>query len=229
MGLTSKIISFIRDVVVDIAAAFISGFILYYYFGGKIEDFLVKIYPDLPRLFYSSIIVAFIGALFYKFIKSIRYRRNLERTFFDIHSFLRDWDALREAFHKAVQNRSDVDLNEFEAIRTRLLFNYPKISSIASTMRYEIIDRVRGVHLRNYDVIGNLLAQSPFSGTQWFQIGYKSREFVEAWDRGRTILVAILVRLDIQWNSVWHRLLQIIRLVPNLFPLDNGANEKTAS
>lgn len=217
----------LKEILIAIIVDVVAGYIIYLLLGEQIFNILRSFFPNFPQILIAPFIFATLGYFLYKLYTSVKYRRQLEKTISDLYNFLLNWDKLGSAFQNTMSTDSDDDRNAFEKIRAELLYNYPKITSITSTMRYEIVDRIIGVHIRNYDVIGNLLATSPFIGLQWFQKDIVSREFMENWDRGRAILVSLIGHLNIQRNKIRHRLLQIFRFVPRLPPERFKENENT--
>ena len=129
--------------------------------------------------------------------------------------FLHNWDELRKAFFEADNSEEDPQKRQqFEDVRATLQYGYPKIESSAIVTRYAYADHIRGIMIRNYDVIGNFLLKSPFAGREWFRSGYARREFEEQWDTGRTILVQSIGFFDCYRQSTTHLLYWILHLVP---------------
>lgn len=202
----------------DIAVSVIAGIVLYLILGGYISQPLSEISPHLPSLLTVSLVLAIVVGFLYRFYKSVKYHRLLERISSSLISFLRDWDKLREAMDNAVQSQTQKAVNEFEGIRTKLQYDYTaqEVSSAVKPMKYERIDRFLGVRIRNYDVIGNLLVESPFIKMRdWLNVKYMYRDFIRDWDIGRTILVSMIGYVDKHRKSITHQLYWILRLVPS--------------
>lgn len=203
----------LANIVFDV----IAGYLLYLIVGGYISQPLSKLHPYLPNLLIVSLTVSIVVGFIYRFYKSLRFHRFIERISSNLIDFLRNWDELRNALDKAVQSRKQQAINEFEDIRTKLQYNYvaQEVTSAVRVMRYERIDRVLGVRIKNYDVIGNLLAESPFIKMRgWLNVEYMYRNFTRDWDIGRTILVASIGYFDKHRKSLTHQLYWILRLVP---------------
>lgn len=214
----SWVLSFIRRIAEGIIITIIGGYILFLLVGVQLSELLESYYPNLPLFLTASLILSFVGYCLFSLYKSVRYRRSLESKMFDLRTFLQDWDSLGVAFRVVMRTNSDDDLQEFEGTRSKLLYNYPRISALVRTMRYDYYDPGIGMFVKNYDLIGNFLSASPFASSRGFRGSFIFDEWTENWDRGRTFLVFLLGQLDIGRNTVRHRLLQLVHLVPRLLP-----------
>lgn len=207
----SWVLSVIRRIAEGIIITVIGGYILFQLVGVQLSELLESYYPNLPLFLFASLILAFVGYCLFSLYKSVRYRRGLESKMSDLWSFLQDWDRLGVAFRVVMRTNSDDDLREFEGTRSKLLYNYPRISALVRTMRYDYYDPAIGISVKNYDLIGNFLSASPFASSRGFRGSFIFNEWTENWDRGRTFLVFLLGRIDINRNTVRHRLLQCAR------------------
>lgn len=205
------------DKLVDIIVGVIAGFLLYLIVGGYISQPLSEISPRLPTLLTVSLVLTIIGGFFYRLFKSVKSHRFIERASRDLNDFLAQWDKLHEALIEAIDSRREKAIAKFENIRTRLQYDYTahKVASAVKVMRYARVDRVQGVVIRNYDVIGNLIAESPFIRMrEWYNVNYMYRNFNRDWDIGRTILVSTFGYFDKYRLSLIHRLYYALRFVP---------------
>lgn len=200
------------DVVFDVVA----GIILYLIVGGYISQPLSEIFPQLPTILTVSVVLAIIVGFLYRLFKSIRFHRFIERTCHNLVNFLRKWDELNDAFDEAINSRAQEAIARFENHRAWLLYTYPKVSSATKITKYSYIDRIQGIAIHNYDIIGNLIAKSPFIGLEWFNIEFACRDFKKKWDRGRTILVYTIGYFDHYRQNTVHKIYWILRLVPFL-------------
>ena len=135
----SKVFDFLWKIIEGIFVSVISAYILFFFLGGQVTSLLESYFPALPLLLTASLILAIVGTLLYRLYKSVRYRRGLERRTYNVYTFLKDWDALNDSFHKAMETNSNENYKEFESIRTRLLYNYPRISSMTGSIRCEYV------------------------------------------------------------------------------------------
>lgn len=200
------------DIVFDVVA----GIFLYLILGGYISQPFSEISPYLPGLLAVSLFLSLVAGILYRFLKSVRFHRFVEREFNDLILFLKSWDELSSLF-VGVMGSSQEDtklLQRFEDTRAQLQYDYPKIASAVGMTKYSYVDSIRGISVQNYDVIGNLLAKSPFTGMQWFQREYVHRDFKESWDIGRTVLVYTIGFFDKFRKSAVHELFWVLRLVP---------------
>jgi len=201
---------------VDIAVDVVAGIILYLILGGYISQPLSIIFPQLPSILAVTLVLAVVLGFIYRFYKSVRFHRFIETTYSNLFDFLKDWDKLGNAFNRAINSHNEdlPAIKEFEDTRTLLLYRYPKISSAAKLTSYDYIDRFQGVVVKNYDVIGNHLAKSPFTRMEWFNMGYASKDFNEGWDSGRTVLVATIGYFDCYRQGTLHIIYWDLHLVP---------------
>jgi len=212
---TSKlkwILGKIADIVFDIVA----GIFLYLILGGYISQPFSEISPYLPSLLAVSLFLAIVAGIFYRFFKSVRFHRFVERVSNDLTVFLKSWDEFNNLFVEVSSSRLEDTklLQKFEDTRTGLQYTYPKIASAVGITKYHHVDHIRGISVQNYDVIGNLLVKSPFTGMKWFNREYVYQEFKGSWDTGRTILVYTIGYFDEFRKSAVHQLFWLLRLVP---------------
>lgn len=210
-------LKWLLEKLANIAFDVIAGYLLYLIVGGYISQPLSELYPHLPTLLVVSLVISIVVGFFYRFYKSLKFHRFIERIWSNLIDFLRNWDKLHDALDEAVKSRKNKAIKKFEDIRTQLQYDYvsQEVTSAVKVMKYERIDRVLGVHIRNYDVIGNLLAESPFiKMREWFNVNFVYRDFTRDWDIGRTILVGSIGYFDKYRKSVTHQLYWILRLIP---------------
>jgi hypothetical protein len=210
-------LKWLLEKLADIAVSVIAGIVLYLILGGYISQPLSEISPHLPTLLTVSLVLTIVFGFFYRLFKSVGFHRFIERVSLDVIDFLQKWDKLHETLAKAKDSRKPKDVNKFEEMRTQLQYDYRahRISSAVSFIRFGYIDRIQGVAIRNYDVIGNLLAESPFiKMREWLNVSYMYSDFTRDWDVGRTILVSTLGYFDKNRRSLIHRLYWMLRLVP---------------
>ena len=205
----------LSDIVVDL----IAGIVLYLILGGYISQPLKEVSPYLPNLLVVSLVLTIVIGFLYRFFKSVKFHRFIERTYSDLVDFLKNWDKLYHTFIKVVDSRGQTSTKEFEDTRAGLLYSYPKISTVKVT-KYAYVDRILGIYERDYDVIGNLLMKSPFTRMEWFNIDYIRKDFKEQWDVGRTILIRTIGYFDKCRLGLIHQLYWMLHLVP--FPKEKG-------
>jgi len=214
----SWVLSFLRRIAEGIIITVIGGYILFLLVGVELSKLLESYYPNLPLFLSASLILAFVCYCLFSLYKSVRYRRSLESKMSNLWTFLQDWDILNSAFQNVMKTNSCEDHEEFEGTRSKLLYNYPRISALVRTMRYDYYDPAIGISVKNYDLVGNFLSSSPFASSRGFRGSFIFNDWIENWDRGRTFLVFLIGQLDIDRNTVRHRLLQLVHLVPRLLP-----------
>ena len=205
------------DKLIDFFIGVIAGYVLYLILGGYITQPLSEIFPHLPILLTVSLIFAIVSVSFYRFYKSVKFHRFIERTSRNLADFLEKWDELHRALTEAIDSREQRAIKEFEDIRAHLLYDYSSrgISSAVRGMRVRYVDEIQNVDDRNYDVVGNLLAQSPFIRMrEWFNVNFMYNEFRRNWDIGRTVLVSTIGRFDKYRFGLTHRSYWVLRLVP---------------
>jgi len=174
-------LKWLLEKLADVAFDVIAGYLLYLIIGGYISQPLSELHPYLPTVLAASLIISIVVGFLYRFYKSIRFHRFIERVSSSLIDFLRNWDNLKNAMDKAIQSQNQQAIKEFEDIRTKLQYDYvaQDIISVVKVMKYERIDLILGVHIRNYDVIGNLLMESPFVKIRnWLGADYIYRVFL---------------------------------------------------
>jgi len=200
----------------DIAVDIIAGILLYLILGEYIYQPLSEISPYLPTLLAVALVFTIICGFLFRLFKSVKFHRFVERTLFNLVEFLQKWNELNEAFDEAITSRNQEAIARFESHRAWLLYTYPKVSSATKITRYSYIDRIQGITVHNYDIIGNLIAKCPFIGIQWFNVDFASRDFKRQWDMGRTVLISTIGYFDCYRNSLMHKIYRIFHLVPIL-------------
>ena len=201
----------------NIAFDVVAGYILYLIVGGYISQPLSEISPLLPTLLVVSLLFSVSVGFFYRLYKSIKFHRFIERTTNNLFDFLKEWDKLHSALIKAVESRKDSEINEFENLRAQLQYDFVanEVTSAVKVMKYDRIEPMLGLHIKNYDVIGNLLAESPFiKMREWFNVNYMYNDFKKDWDSGRTILVSSIGYFDKHRKNITHRLYLRLHLLP---------------
>ena len=148
-------LKWLLEKLADVAFDVIAGYLLYLIIGGYISQPLSELHPYLPTVLAASLIISIVVGFLYRFYKSIRFHRFIERVSSSLIDFLRNWDNLKNAMDKAIQSQNQQAIKEFEDIRTKLQYDYvaQDIISVVKVMKYERIDLILGVHIRNYDVI----------------------------------------------------------------------------
>lgn len=203
------------DRIADVLVALIAGLLLYLIVGGYVAQPLNQVSPYLPTLLIVSIILAIIGVFLYRFVKSVMFHRFVESNYQDLFSYLKKWDDLNNACVLAIDERLNAQkIGDFETIRATLLYDYPKIKQAVKTQSYSRIDRMYRVAIHDYDVIGNLLATSPFTRMQYYNAEYEYRDFKENWDIGRTILISAIGLFDTIRINTLHSIYINLHLVP---------------
>jgi len=201
------------DIVVDI----IAGFLLYLILGEYISEPLAEIYPHLPTLLVISLGLTIVAGFSYRLFKSVKFHRFVERNSSNLLDFLKKWDELHEALIKAMDSRKSKAINRFENIREQLLYDYSanEIVYAVKVKKFNYVDRIQGVAVRNYDVIGNLLTASPFVKMRdWLNVHFMYNDSKRDWDIGRGILVSVIGYNDKFRRNAIHKLYWILRLVP---------------
>jgi len=203
----------IVDIIIDVVA----GILLYLILGGYVSQPLLAISPYLPTLLIISLVFAVIVGFVHRVFKSVKFHGFAERARHDLVDFLHNWDKLNNAFIGAANTRSPEDVGKFEDIRAGLQYSYPKIAlAVKMSSQYSYMDHIRGIAIHNYDVIGNLLVKSPFTGMEWFNVSFINREFKEQWDIGRHILISTIGSFDCVRQSTMHQLYWVLHFVPIL-------------
>lgn len=208
----------IGDIIVDV----IAGFVLYLILGGYISQPLLATSPYLPTLLIVSLALAIVIGFIQRVFKSVKFHVFVERSGRDLMEFLHNWDELINDFTHAENARYSDSTGEaikkFEDTRAMLQYNYPKIAlAVKISSRYSYVDRIQGISVQDFDVIGNLLLKSPFIG-EWSSSSYADREFRKRWDTGRHILVTTIGSLDVFRQSKIHQFYWIVHFVPILEP-----------
>jgi len=203
----------LANIVFDV----ISGYILYLIVGGYISQPLSELHPYLPTLLASSLIITIIVGFFYRLYKSVKFHRFIERMSNNLADFLENWYKLRDTMHEAFQSRNQQAINEFEKVRIQLQYDYTSkdVASAVKIIKSGHVDPILGIIIRNYDVIGNLLMNSPFTDMQYglfTDIIYK--DFIKNWDAGKSIIVVVIGHFDKFRKTLTHKLYWILRLVP---------------
>lgn len=231
--MSSRLKRTLKELAINIIADFVAAVILYLILEEYVSEPLSQIFPFLPTLFVISLVFATVGGLVYRFYNSIKFHRFVETNAINIDSFITNWIKLNNSFHESLnafrQANYDEKIDEFEELRMRLLYDYPKVSSpIRRFQRYYYVDRIRGIIDRNYDVIGNLLVRCPFTKLDSFNKERKAEEFLDSWDTGRTLLVYAIGVLDETRQGFMHSVYWKLKLIPRSLSSDsqiNGQNE----
>ena len=184
-------LTWLLDKVTDLVIAVASGIVLYLILGGYISEPLAEIYPSLPTILIVSLVLAITVNIVYRFYKSVKFHRFVERTAVNLADYIERYVQLINCYNKASSSLLDRDIKEFDGIRIELLYSYPKIASAARITRMSYVDNLRGISVQNYDVIGNFLAKSPFVHDR-LQMSYQKSDFEAEWDKGRTVLLSSL-------------------------------------
>jgi hypothetical protein len=85
------------DLVFDV----IGGIILYLILGGYISEPLSAIFPQLPSILIVALVLAIVSGFSYRFYKSVRFHRFVEKSAVRMIEFLHNWDKLHTAFLEA--------------------------------------------------------------------------------------------------------------------------------
>ncbi|MGD9130256.1 MAG: hypothetical protein PVH73_01620 [Candidatus Bathyarchaeota archaeon] len=218
----------LKELAINIIADFVAAVILYLILEEYISEPLSQIFPFLPTLLVVSLVLATIGGLFYRLYHSVKFHRFVEKTANNIHSFTSQWMRLNEAFREAVNSYGQPNYNkrvqEFEEVRLRLVYEYPRINSLLRG-RFGFIDNIRGVIVRDYDVIANLLMVCPFNNLDPMNRRFIVRDFNQSWDTGRTALVNTLGAFNETRVEFIHQVYWRLRLVPRSSSLDSQNNQ----